>query len=784
MADITTEEIEKLEKEFHSGSDNIRTIKEFTSPAELFEELKEAIHKYHPSADISLVEKAYKIAYDAHDGQVRKSGEAYIIHPLCVAIILADLELDKETIAAGLLHDVLEDTIMTEEEMKAEFGEEVLLLVDGVTKLQNLHLSDNQNKAPKDKNADRLEMQAENLRKMFLAMAKDIRVIMIKLADRLHNMRTLKYQSEEAKVRIARETQDIYCPIAQRLGISKIKIELDDLAMKYLHPTEYYDLVEKVAIRKSVRDGYVQSLVDEVRGHIYAAGIKADISGRAKHFFSIYKKMVNQDKTIDQIYDLFAIRIIVNDVKDCYAALGIIHEKYKPIPGRFKDYIAMPKQNMYQSLHTTLIGPTGQPFEIQIRTYDMHRTAEYGIAAHWKYKEANNGNATNTTVTEEEKLSWLRQILEWQQDMSDNKEFMSLLKSDLDLFSDTVFAFTPSGDVKNLPSGSTPIDFAYSVHSAVGNRMVGAKANGKLVPIDYVIQNGDQIDIITSQNSKGPSRDWLKLVKSTQAKNKINQYFRSELKDENIQRGKELITTYCKTKGINFPEINKTQYQEKILRKYGFHDWNSCLAAIGHGGLKESQIVNRMLDEYKKDHIVPLTDEDVLQTLEDQRQAQGNVQQTEKRSKSGIVVKGLYDVAVHFSKCCSPVPGDEIVGFVTRGRGVSVHRTDCINIINLSEIEKSRLIEAEWEAESEGELGEYSATLKIFCNDRPGLLVDITRIFTERNININGINSKTSKQGIATIQISFNTKGKAQMNTMIEKLRQIENIIDIERTTG
>ena len=784
MADITTEEIEKLEKEFHSGSDNIRTIKEFTSPAELFEELKEAIHKYHPSADISLVEKAYKIAYDAHDGQVRKSGEAYIIHPLCVAIILADLELDKETIAAGLLHDVLEDTIMTEEEMKAEFGEEVLLLVDGVTKLQNLHLSDNQNKAPKDKNADRLEMQAENLRKMFLAMAKDIRVIMIKLADRLHNMRTLKYQSEEAKVRIARETQDIYCPIAQRLGISKIKIELDDLAMKYLHPTEYYDLVEKVALRKSVRDGYVQSLVDEVRGHIYAAGIKADISGRAKHFFSIYKKMVNQDKTIDQIYDLFAIRIIVNDVKDCYAALGIIHEKYKPIPGRFKDYIAMPKQNMYQSLHTTLIGPTGQPFEIQIRTYDMHRTAEYGIAAHWKYKEANNGNATNTTVTEEEKLSWLRQILEWQQDMSDNKEFMSLLKSDLDLFSDTVFAFTPSGDVKNLPSGSTPIDFAYSVHSAVGNRMVGAKANGKLVPIDYVIQNGDQIDIITSQNSKGPSRDWLKLVKSTQAKNKINQYFRSELKEENIQHGKELMVAYCKTKGINLSEINKTQYQEKIIRKYGFHDWNSCLAAIGHGGLKESQIVNRMHDEYKKDHIVPITDEDVLQSLEDQRQAQGNGPQTEKRSKSGIVVKGLYDVAVHFSKCCSPVPGDEIVGFVTRGRGVSVHRTDCINIINLSEIEKSRLIEAEWEAESEGELGEYSATLKIFCNDRPGLLVDITRIFTERNININGINSKTSKQGIATIQISFNTKGKAQMNTMIEKLRQIENIIDIERTTG
>ena len=491
--------------------------------------------------------------------------------------------------------------------------------------MKHLHLTDS-TKDPKDKNADRLEMQAENLRKMFLAMAKDIRVILIKLADRLHNMRTLKYQSKEAQQRIARETQDIYCPIAQRLGISKIKIELEDLCMKYLYPDAYYDLVEKVALRKTERDTYIQGLVNDVKKYVSDAGIKAEIYGRAKHFFSIYKKMVNQDKTIDQIYDLFAIRILVDTIPDCYAVLGIIHEKYKPIPGRFKDYIAMPKQNMYQSLHTTLIGPSGQPFEIQIRTYEMHRTAEYGIAAHWKYKEANNGNATTTTVTEEEKLSWLRQILEWQQDMSDNKEFMTLLKSDLNLFSDNVFAFTPSGDVKNLPKGSTPIDFAYSIHSAVGNKMVGAKVNGKLVPIDYVIKNGDQIEIITSQNSKGPSRDWLKVVKSTQAKNKINQWFRSELKEENIQHGKDLIAAYAKAKGINFAEINKPEYQEKIRRKYGFHDWNSCLATVGHGGLKESQIVNRMYDEYKKDHVVPVTDADVLGSIAEKQQAAAGIQ--------------------------------------------------------------------------------------------------------------------------------------------------------------
>ena len=784
MADIYSEEkvLEDMENKVREEESTIKPTKDFESPDKLYEELIASVRKYHPSADISLIEKAYRIADKAHAGQVRKSGEPYIIHPLCVAIILADLELDKETIVAGLLHDVLEDTIMTEQEIAEEFSEEVLLLVDGVTKLQHLHLTDNKTNE-KEKSAERLEMQAENLRKMFLAMAKDIRVIMIKLADRLHNMRTLKYQSQEGQLRIARETQEIYCPLAQRLGISKIKIELDDLSLKYLEPEAYYDLVRQINQRKSVREDYIQGLVEEVRTHIKAAGIPAQIDGRAKHFFSIYKKMVNQDKTLDQIYDLFAIRIIVDSVKDCYAALGVIHEMYKPIPGRFKDYIAMPKPNMYQSLHTTLIGPTGQPFEIQIRTYDMHRTAEYGIAAHWKYKETSNngGAAVQTTASEEEKLSWLRQILEWQRDMSDNKEFMSLLKSDLDLFSDTVFCFTPTGDVKNLPNGSTPIDFAYAIHSAVGNKMIGAKVNGKLVPIDYVIQNGDRIEVITSQNSKGPSRDWLNIVKSTQAKNKINQWFRSELKEENIIHGKELLIASCKAKGINFPDINKPEYQAKILRKYGFHDWNSCLATIGHGGLKEGQIVNKMYEEYKKDHLAHITDEEVLEAISSENKEKN----TEKRSKSGIIVKGLYDVAVHFSKCCSPVPGDEIVGFVTRGRGVSIHRTDCINVINLSEMERERLIDAEWQHdEEENSNGLYRAELKIFGNNRTGLLVDITRVFTEREIDINSIHSKTSKQGIATIEVSFSTKGRSELTSVIDKLRQVESIIDIERTTG
>ena len=769
MADMSAKKIEELEQDLERETQGVIQTEDFVSPEVLYEELITRIRKYHPNTDISMIEKAYHLARNAHKGQVRKSGEEYIIHPLCVAIILADLELDKETIVAGLLHDVVEDTVMTKEEIAREFSDEVALLVDGVTKLGQLSYD-----------ADKVEVQAENLRKMFLAMAKDIRVIMIKLADRLHNMRTLKYMTPEKQKEKAKETMEIYAPLAHRLGISKVKVELDDLSLKYLEPEAYYDLVEKVALRRGQREEYINSLVEEVKKHISDAGIKAEIYGRAKHFFSIYKKMVNQHKTIDQIYDLFAIRIIVETVRDCYAALGVIHEMYTPIPGRFKDYIAMPKPNMYQSLHTTLIGPNGTPFEIQIRTYDMHRTSEYGIAAHWKYKESGEGATINQ---EEEKLSWLRQILEWQQDMSDNREFMSLLKSDLNLFSDTVFCFTPTGDVKNLPKGSTPIDFAYNIHSAVGNRMVGAKVNGKLVPIDYEIQNGDRIEIITSQNSRGPSRDWLNLVKSTQAKNKINQWFRNEFKEENIVKGKELLQQSAKAKGIEFSDINKPEYQTRVMRKYGFHSWDDCLAAVGHGGLKEGQIIGRMYDAWRKDHPIVVTDEQILAEKQD---APAKEKKQKPRSKSGIRVKGMYDVAVRFSKCCSPVPGDEIVGFITRGRGVSIHRTDCINIMNLPEIEKARLIEAEWQVD-ENNLPEdslYRTEIHIYGNNRTGLLVDLTRIFTERNIDINSIHSTTSKQGVATITIIFGIKSKDELQGLVEKIRQVESVIDVERITG
>ncbi len=749
---------------------DIKAPADFTSPEALYNYLVRIVKSYHPSADISMIEKAYHLAEQAHKDQLRKSGEPYIIHPLCVAIILAELELDKETIVAGLLHDVVEDTVCTTEEIAREFNEEIALLVDGVTKLTQLSYS-----------KDKVEIQAENLRKMFLAMAKDIRVILIKLADRLHNMRTMQYQTPIKQKEKARETMDIYAPIAQRLGISKIKIELDDLSLKYLEPEVYNDLTEKINSKRGERKEIINGIVQEVKFHIKEAEIDAMIDGRVKHFFSIYKKMVNQNKTLDQIYDLFAVRIIVDTVKDCYAALGIIHEMYKPIPGRFKDYIAMPKPNMYQSLHTTLIGPKGQPFEIQIRTYDMHRTAEYGIAAHWKYKEGHDGK--NTHDTEEAKLTWLRQILEWQRDMSDNKEFLSLLKSDLDLFSESVYCFTPTGDVKNLPNGSTPIDFAYSIHSAVGNKMVGARVNGKLVTIEYVIQNGDRIEIITSQNSRGPSRDWLSLVKSTQAKNKINQWFKTELKDDNIVRGKEMILSYCKAKSINLSELMKPELINKVMSKYGFRDWDSVYAAVGHGGLKEGQVVNKLKDEYDKKHKKEITDDKVLETISEVKE---NKTGSVKKSKSGIVVEGIHDVAVRFSKCCGPVPGDEIIGFVTRGRGVSIHRTDCINLMNLSEEDRARLIEAEWNMSIDKVHGNelYSAEIKIYANNRSGVLVDVSKVFTENMIDVTSMTVRTSKQGTATISVGFEIHGVEQLRTIVAKLRSVESVLDIERTTG
>lgn len=747
---------------------SLSTPADFTPPDELFQDLITHIHQYHPSTDTTIIEKAYRVASEAHKDQKRKSGEPYIIHPLCVGIILAELEMDKETIAAGILHDVVEDTVMTVDELSQEFSPEIALLVDGVTKLTKLNFSQ-----------DKIELQAENLRKMFLAMAKDIRVIIIKLADRLHNLRTMQYQSPQKQIEKSRETMDIYAPIAHRLGISKIKVELDDLSLRYLMPDVYEDLTRQINERITEREAFINEIVKDVQHHIDNAGIKAEIDGRVKHFFSIYKKMVNQHKTLDQIYDIFAVRIKVETVRDCYAALGVIHEMYTPIPGRFKDYIAMPKSNMYQSLHTTLIGPSGQPFEIQIRTFDMHRTAEYGIAAHWKYKE--NMQGSTGEEKEEAKLAWLRQILEWQQETDDNKEFMSGIKTDLNLFNEQVYCFTPAGDVKSLPSGSTPIDFAYSIHTAVGNRLIGARVNGRQVTIDYKLQNGDRVEIITSQNGKGPSRDWLNIVKSTQAKTKINQWFRQEYKEDNITRGKELLNAYCKTKGIQLSDYTKPEYIAKVTEKYNFRDWESVCAAIGHGGLKEGQVMNRLVEEYERDHCHSLSDEELLAQIGSETK---EVVQRPKHSRGGIVVKGIDDVAVHFSKCCSPVPGDKIVGYVTRGRGVSIHRSDCVNVLGMTDEEKERLIEAEWQKQENSQDALYVTDIKIYAIDRRNIVFDISKVFTEMLINVTSMTLRTNRQGKATVNVAFEIHSVEQLNKVIAKIRNIDDIIDIERTMG
>ena len=773
---MVEKQIEKKETIQHQNpTPLVKAPADFTEPEELYKELLASIRRYHPSDDLTLIEKAYALAKEAHGTQYRKSGEPYIIHPICVAIILAELELDKESIVAGLLHDVIEDTEYTYEDISNMFSPEIALLVDGVTKLTQINWDIEKNNG---KESTKLDIQAENLRKMFLAMAKDIRVILIKLADRLHNMRTLKYMRPEKQKEKARETMDIFALFSSRLGISKIKTELDDLSLMYLEPEIYDELSKKVAMLEKSHKAFIEDIKEEVTAHMEKAGVEAKIDGRVKHLFSIYKKMVKGQKSLDQIYDIFAIRILVDSVKDCYAALGIIHEIYKPIPGRFKDYIAMPKPNMYQSLHNTLMGSNGQPFEVQIRTYEMHRTAEYGIAAHWKYKE--KGSGSSDMKSEEEKLSWLRQILEWQKDESDNKEFLSLLKNDLNLFSGNVYCFTPTGEVKTLPAGSNPIDFAYSIHSAVGNKMVGARVNGRLVNIDYELQNGDRVEIITSQNSKGPSLDWINLVKSTQAKNKITQWYKAISKDDNVLRGKELLNTYCKAKTIPQANIMKPEFLQAVMTKYGFRDWDSVLAAIGHGGLKEGQVVNRLLEEYRKKNVQEVTDEDVLENVEEAKD-----RPRKEKSKSGIVVKGIHDVAVRFSKCCSPVPGDEIVGFVTRGRGVSIHRTDCINMMTLPESERVRLIEAEWEqSEDTKRVEKYEAEISMYANNRVGIFVDISKIFNERKIDIKSMNVRTNKQGKVTVVMSFDITGKAELNQLIAKLRSIESVIDIERTTG
>lgn len=736
----------------------------------LYDQLIEKIRRYRPTVDLSMVEKAYLLAEKAHEGQKRMSGEPYIIHPLNVAVILADLELDMETIIAGLLHDVVEDTEITLDDIRRDFGDDVALLVDGVTKLKQLTY----------KTTDKQEIQAENYRKMFLAMAKDIRVILIKIADRLHNMRTLNYKGEEKQKETARETLDIYAPIAERLGISKIKVELDDLCLKYLKPEVYYDLSRQIHVKLEERQKYIDEIVAEISTKLKEMDIEATVYGRPKHFFSIYKKMVNKHKTLDQIYDLVAVRVLVDSVKDCYGTLGVIHEMYLPMPGRFKDYIALPKQNMYQSLHTTLMGPNGRPFEVQIRTFEMHRTAEYGIAAHWKYKEGKSGD-----TSELEKMKWLQKILEWQKDLDDNHEFVNALKEDLNIFQESVYCFSPRGDVITLPAGSTPIDFAYQIHSAVGNRMVGARVNGKIVTLDYELNIGDQVEIMTSQNSKGPSLDWLNIAKTSQAKNKINQWFKKERKQENIVKGKDLIDKYIKAKGLPAAhELLRPEWMDIVQRKYGFKDWDSILAAIGHGGLKEGQVVNRLYEEYSKEQKRQITQEEFLAQLAEKteaKQASGSKEATVHKGRSAIVVKGLQDVAVRFSKCCNPVPGDEIIGYITRGRGVSIHRTDCPNVLNLPEGERQRLIEAEWGAAAEGN-NTFISTIQVVTMEKKGILMDITSVIGHEDLTIDSLVARRTKNNQENVfSISVEITAKSQLEQLVKKLEQVPGVYEVLR---
>lgn len=719
----------------------------------MIENLILKIEQYNPQADMKQIIKAYNFAESAHEGQYRNSGEKFFIHPYNVAMILADLNMDTSTIIAGLLHDVLEDTDVTYETLVEEFGEEVANLVEGVTKLKKLNYKTKQ------------ESQAENLRKMVVAMAKDIRVIIIKLADRLHNMRTLEYMSDEKKKEKALETLEIYAPLAHRLGISKIKWELEDLSLRYLDPEGYYDLVDKVSKQRKEREAYIQFIIDMLKMKIDEMEIPCEISGRPKSFYSIYRKMVYQNKNFEQIFDLTAIRVIVDTVKDCYGVLGIVHTMWKPIPGRFKDYIAMPKPNMYQSLHTTVIGPQGEPFEVQIRTWEMHRTAEYGIAAHWKYKEG-----TVKADNFDEKLTWLRQMLEWQKEMKDPKEFMESLK--IDFFTDEVFVFTPKGDVINLPNGSTPIDFAYRVHTAVGNNCVGAKVDGRIVPLDYKLKNGNIVEVITSANSTGPSRDWLKIVKSSQAKSKIRQWFKREERDLNIVKGKDILEKEVKRQGYKLTEMLKEDWLKSVASKLSLSSVDDLYAGLGYGSITLSQVIPK-LKEFHKDYYKLRDEKNLLES-------NSNVYAPKKENRftQGVTVKGVDNIKVRFSKCCNPVPGDEIVGYITRGRGVSVHRKDCPNIKDLASHE--RYIEVEW---ATNEKASYQAEIQIKASDRPGLLTDITQRITDVNLTVTSLNARTNKEKLVVMNITLETKDVEQLKDLMKKIKRIKGVIDVYRVT-
>lgn len=722
----------------------------------MLQELLDKIEQYDSKCDLEIIKNAYSFAESAHEGQVRESGEPYISHPTAVAVILVELGLDTATIAASLLHDVIEDTKRTYDDIKLGFGEEIAYLVDGVTKLGRIEYKTKE------------EQQADNIRKMFLAMAKDIRVIILKLADRLHNMRTLKYLPSKRQISMAQETIEIYAPIAHRLGISKIKWELEDLSLRYLHPTEYYELVEKVAQKRTEREKNIELIISTLKEKLSASGIESDIEGRPKHFYSIYKKMVYKNKTFEQIFDLLAVRIIVESIRDCYAVLGFVHTMWKPIPGRFKDYIAMPKPNMYQSLHSTLIGPGGQPFEIQIRTWEMHATAEYGIAAHWKYKEG---------ITKEDnfdkKLTWLREIIEWQDDAKDAREFINGVK--IDLFTDEVFVFTPKGTVIDLPIDSTPLDFAYRIHTDIGNRCIGAKVNSKMVPLDYKLKTGEIVEILTTSADRGPSRDWLKIVKTSQAKNKIMQWFKRQKKEENIAKGKEMLEKEIKRQGFSYNELAKQEWLEIIMKKLNIQHIEELYSAMGYGGISVLQIVSRLKEEYAKTLKPESNDWRVLEKAA----AENKVQRKKKETNAGVVVKGIDNVLVRFSKCCNPVPGDEIIGYITKGRGVSVHRKDCLNIVELIRQYDERMIEIEWSKERGTD---YQAEVQIEANDRYGLLSEITSILTLSKTVVKAINARTSKDNRALISLTLQINDTEQLEKVMKDFKKVPGIIDVYRT--
>ncbi len=745
---------------------------------EIYNNLIKRMKEYHPSKDFSLIDKAYKIAAESHGCQVRKSGEPYIIHPMWVAYILADLELDMESVVSGILHDVLEDTTYGHDQMVADFGQEITDIVEGVTKLDNIEDSLKEDKSKDTKTGthhvkDKQELQAENYRKMFIAMAKDIRVILIKIADRLHNMRTLQFMRPEKQKEKAQETLDIYAPLCHRLGISKLRYELEDLSFRYLHEDAYFDLQSKIQLKSADRQGYINSLVTDLKEKISKRGMNVFVEGRSKHLFSIYKKMVNQDKTLDQILDIFAVRVIVDVPIDCYEVLGLVHDMYKPMPGRFKDYIGMPKPNMYQSLHTVVIDKEGEPIEIQIRTWDMHRTAEYGIAAHWKYKEGKGGTVDASSA--EAKLAWLRQILEWQRDLSDNKEYLTALKTDLDVYSDQVYCFTPKGDIIPLLRGATPIDFAYTIHTAIGNRMVGCRVNGIIVPFDYTLLSGDRVTIMTSQNSKGPSRDWLNIVKTNQARTKINQWFKKENREENIARGKDILDKEAKKKCLSLSELLTTERKNLVLNKFGFPDWNSLCAAVGHGGVKETQVINRLKEDF-------ITEQERNNPPEI-RLHKDNAPFKHSSKKSGIVVNGTDDVSVRFSKCCCPVPGDEIIGFVTKGRGVSIHRTDCINILMLDDISRHRLVETEWQLDgTNDQSNHYNAHIRITGTDRVGLLFDVSKMFSEEKVPVMDFTAQVL-DGVALFTAIIIIDTKAQLDKITKKLSNLKGVKTVDRVT-